>query len=52
MALRYPKPLNQKDWDRLVENLKKGPSPEQREAVREAVRNTKHLGIPSRKNTN
>ena len=52
MVLRNPKPLNKKDWDRLVENLKKGPSQEQRKAVQEAIRNTKHLGIPSRKNTN
>ena len=46
MALWYTKPLNKKDWDRIVENFKRGPSPKQREAVREAVRQTKHMGIP------
>ena len=45
MALRYVRPLAHKDWVVLMEELKKGPSPEQREAVKEAIRETKRLGL-------
>lgn len=45
MALRYVRPLAHEDWLVLVEELKKGPSPEQREAVKEAIRETKRLGL-------
>lgn len=45
MALRYVRPLAHKDWLVLVDELKKGPSPEQREAVQEAIRETKRLGL-------
>lgn len=45
MALRYVKPLKRDDWV-VLEELKKGPSPEQREAVRNAIQKAKHLGMP------
>ena len=33
---RYPKPLGKQDWERLVENLKKGPTPKQIEIMKES----------------
>ena len=35
-ASRYPPPLGQEDWERMVENLKKGPTPKQVEIMKEA----------------
>ena len=46
MALRRASPLEHEDWVALVAELKKGPSPEQVRAVREALEKTKHLKIP------
>ena len=45
MGLRYVRPLAHEDWVALVEELKKGPSPEQREAVKRAIRETKRRGL-------
>lgn len=45
MGLRYIRPLAPKDWAVLVEDLKRGPSPEQRRAVERAIENTKRRGI-------
>lgn len=45
MALRYVRPLAHEDWVALVEELKNGPSPEQREAVKKAIRETKRRGL-------
>lgn len=36
MTLRCPKPLGKQDWERLVENLKKGPTPKQMEIMKES----------------
>ena len=45
MALRYVESLEHEDWIALVEEFKKGPSPEQRKAVRDAIKETKRLGL-------
>ena len=45
MALRYVRPLKYEDWVVLAKEFEKGPSQEQREAVRNAIENTKRLGI-------
>ena len=36
MALRYPKPLNAKEWEKFVENLRRGPTPKQVAFVKES----------------
>ena len=46
MTLRRVSPLKHEDWVALVADLKKGPSPEQVRAVKDALEKTKHLKIP------
>lgn len=43
MALRYPKPLNDADWKRLMENLEKGATPEQMEIMKESEKWTENI---------
>lgn len=38
MTLRCPPPLNEEEWARFVENLKRGPTPKQKEMMEEAER--------------
>lgn len=45
MSNRHPRPLNAEDWARLVENLKRGPTPAQRKAVNDALERAKHLKL-------
>lgn len=40
---RYPKPLNAEDWERLLENLKRGPTPAQRKALEDALQLAKRV---------
>ena len=46
MALRHVSPLNHEDWVAFLEALKKGPSPEQKRAIRAAMETAKHLKSP------
>ena len=46
MPLRYPRPLSSEEWKRMVENLKKGPTPKQREIMKEAEKWSKHTKFP------
>lgn len=46
MALRHVSPLSHEDWVALLEDLRKGPSPEQARAVEDAIEKTKHLKVP------
>ena len=48
MRMRYVKPLNDEAWDRVVAALKRGPTPEQVEALRVAKERTDHL-FPNRR---
>ena len=43
MSPRYIKPLNDEDWKRLVENLKRGPTPKHREDMANALRLAKRV---------
>ena len=36
--MRYPPPLSEEGWARFVENLKRGPTPKQKEIMEEAER--------------
>jgi len=40
---RYPQPLNAEDWERLLENLKRGPTPAQRKALEDALQLAKRV---------
>ena len=42
---RYPRPLNAEDWARLMENLKRGPTPAQRKAVDDALELAKRVKL-------
>lgn len=46
MPLRYPRPLSSEEWKNMVENLKKGPTPKQREIMKEAEKWSKHTKVP------
>lgn len=46
MTLRYPAPLNAEEWARVVENLKKGPTPKQVEIMKEARKWANHPTMP------
>lgn len=46
MPLRYPDPLSPEDWERFVEKLKKGPTPKQREIMKEAEKWSKYTKVP------
>ena len=46
MVIRRVSPLKHEDWVALVAELKKGPSPEQVRAVKDALEKTKHLKVP------
>ena len=43
MRMRYVKPLDEEAWDKVVAALKRGPTPEQVEALRVARERTDHL---------
>lgn len=45
MALRHVSPLSHEDWEALVADLKKGPSPRHAKAVQDAIDQTKHLEV-------
>lgn len=42
---RYPRPLNAEDWESLLENLKRGPTPAQRKAVDDALQLAKRVKL-------
>lgn len=46
MPLRYPRPLSSEEWKNMVENLKKGPTPKQREIMKEAEKWSEHTKVP------
>lgn len=46
MPLRYPRPLSSEEWKNMVENLKKGPTPKQREIMKEAEKWSKYTKVP------
>ena len=47
MRMRYPRSLTEEEWERVVAALKRGPTPEQVEAMRIARERTAHL-FPNR----
>ena len=42
---RYIKPLNAEDWARLMDNLKRGPTPAQRKALEDALKLAKSVKL-------
>lgn len=46
MTLRYPEPLSAEEWERVVENLKRGPRPKQVAIMKEAEKWSKHPTMP------
>ena len=47
MRMRYVRPLTEEQWNEVVAALKRGPTPEQVEAMRIAKERTAHL-FPNR----
>ena len=45
MALRIIRPLDQQDWDRLVEDLEAGQTDEQKEFMKEAIKHANTLKV-------
>ena len=46
MLLRYPRPLSSAEWHNMMVNLKKVPTPKQREIMKEAEKWSEHTKIP------
>ncbi len=45
MALREVKPLDNKQWNQVVDILKKGPTTQQRKMMTEAIAKAKKLNV-------
>ena len=45
MALREVQPLENEEWDQLVAELRKDPTPEQTEYIRNAVKSGRKLKV-------
>lgn len=46
MALRHVRPLSHEDWVAFLEDLERGPTPEQTKAIHDAMEKAKHLTAP------